>query len=235
MSPRLLPALLLLTLPAMASAQARPGIRPVQPSRSFLGINGTMAVPQGEFGSYVGNGGGFGFDVLAGLDRVGALQLRIEGGFLRYGNEQRTACLGTCRINVRINTSNNIFTFGVGPQLMLLPPGPVRPYVTGTVGLGYFFTQSSMQGTHDTTPFAETKNFDDVSFALTGGGGLQIRLRDSARPILLDIGARYHHNGETSYLREGSITDNADGSITIRPIRSQANFLALQLGVRFGI
>jgi hypothetical protein len=226
---------LLLALPTLASAQVRPGIRPIQPSRSFIGIGGIMAVPQGEFSSYVGNGGGLGFDVLAGLDRAGALQLRIEGGFLRYGNEARTSCLGTCRITVRINTSNNIFVLGVGPQIMLVPPGPVRPYVTGTAGLAYFFTQSSMRGTSDATSFAETKNFEAVTFALTGGGGLQVRLRDGARPILLDIGARYHHNGETSYLRKGSIIDHPDGSITIQPIRSEANFLALQLGVRFGI
>lgn len=92
-----------------------------------------------------------------------------------------------------------------------------------------------MRGRNDNLSFADTKNFDDITFALTGGGGVLIRLRGGPRPILLDLAARYHSNGEASYLREGSITDHPDGSVTINPIRSQTNFLALQVGVKMGI
>ncbi len=172
--------------------------------------------------------------VLTRLDRSGALLLRIEGGYLRYGHERKRACLISCRITVDVNTDNNIMVFGIGPQLMV-PVGFLRPYVTGTAGLSYFFTQSSLEGSNDSSPFAETKNFDDVVFAWTGGGGLQIPVREGLKPILIDLGVRYHKNGEASYLREGSITDNPDGSTTITPIRSQTNFLSIHLGVMFGL
>ena len=41
----------------------------------------------------------------------------------------------------------------------------------------------------------------------------------------------YHRNGQASYLREGSITDNGNGTITIRPIQSETNLLLVKLGV----
>jgi hypothetical protein len=54
-------------------------------------------------------------------------------------------------------------------------------------------------------------------------------------PVLLDIGATFHRNGEATYLRKGSITDNPDGSITVNPIRSEANFVTYRFGVSIGV
>lgn len=224
---------LILALPTAALAQERPGIRPVETSRTAIGITGAMLVPLGEFDSYVGNGYGLGVSLLRKLDRSGAVQLRVEGGFVQYGHERESSCLVNCRISVDITTSNDIVVFGVGPQLMV-PVGPVRPYITGTAGLAYFFTHSSLEGSNNDDSFADTKNFDDLVFAWTGGGGLQIPVRQGAKPISIDLGVRYHGNGKASYLREGSIENHDDGSITINPIRSKANFLSINLGVAFG-
>ncbi|HEY9478877.1 MAG TPA: hypothetical protein VIP79_02265, partial [Gemmatimonadaceae bacterium] len=163
----------------------------------------------------------------------GAIQLRVEGGFVRYGHERERSCLINCRINVDITTSNDIGGFGIGPQLRL-PRGPIRPYVTATAGLAYFFTHSALEGTNDDEDFADTKNFDDLVFSWTAGGGLQLPVRQGPRSISIDLGVRYHGNGNVSYLRKGSITDNPDGSITINPIRSEANFLSVRLGAAFG-
>lgn len=224
---------LIFALPAAALAQERPGIRPVQTSRTSVGITGAMLVPLGEFDTYIGNGYGLGLNFLRNLDRSGAVQLRVEGGFLQYGHERNGACLVNCRINVDITTSNDIVVFGAGPQF-IVPTGPIRPYVTGTAGLAYFFTHSALEGTNDNQSFADTKNFDDLVFAWTAGGGLQIPVRQGAKPISIDLGVRYHGNGRADYLRKGSIVDNPDGSITINPIRSETNFLAISLGATFG-
>jgi opacity protein-like surface antigen len=224
-----------LALPATALAQQRPGIRPIkeqQPARNTFGIQGAMLIPVGEFDSYIGNGYGLTLDYVRDLDPSGAVQLRFEGGFLRYGHERERACLVNCRINVDITTSNDIAVFGVGPQFRV-PRGPIRPYVTGTVGLAYFFTHSSLEGTFDNEDFADTKNFDDKVFSWTAGGGIQVPVRQGPRPISIDVGVRYHGNGNTSYRRKGSITDNPDGSVTINPISSEANFLSARLGVAF--
>jgi hypothetical protein len=72
-------------------------------------------------------------------------------------------------------------------------------------------------------------------FALTGGGGFLIPLSMRRTPVLLDLGATFHRNGEATYLRKGSIRDNPDGSITIDPIRSEANFITYRIGVSIGV
>jgi hypothetical protein len=52
--------------------------------------------------------------------------------------------------------------------------------------------------------------------------------------VLLDLGVKYHGNGEVEYLKKGDIVDNPDGTITITPTRSQANLLTFQIGVQIG-
>jgi hypothetical protein len=46
---------------------------------------------------------------------------------------------------------------------------------------------------------------------------------------------RYHGNGEVEYLTEGGIIDHPDGSITLNPIRSQANLLTFTIGGSVGV
>ncbi len=63
------------------------------------------------------------------------------------------------------------------------------------------------------------------------GGGLQIRLGGSRQVLFLDLGARYWHNGRVRYLKEGSIQDNADGTLSFTPIESEANLWLIHLGL----
>jgi hypothetical protein len=73
-------------------------------------------------------------------------------------------------------------------------------------------------------------------FALTGGGGVLIPLFAMRRtPVLLDLGATFHRNGEATYLRKGSIRDLPDGSIVISPLRSEANFVTYRIGISIGV
>lgn len=240
MSRRLLALTLALVAatPLAARAQERPGIRPiVPPTRFYIGITGVLEVPHDQFSNYVGNGGGLNVGFLARLSRNGAALLRLDAGYLVYGRETRRSCLSEtvgCLITVDVTTSNDIFVAGIGPQFMV-PRGPIRPYVTGTAGLAYFFTHSSIEGSNNSEPFADTKHFDDLVFAWTGGGGVLIPVRGGRTPILIDLGARYHDNGDVSYLREGSITVQPGGSLLIRPIRSRANFISYHLGVAIGL
>ena len=72
-----------------------------------------------------------------------------------------------------VTTSNNIFFGTIGAQLMA-PNGRLRPYVNAAVGFSYFSTQSSVEGTGSTQPFANSENFSDGGFTTTWGGGLYI-------------------------------------------------------------
>jgi hypothetical protein len=171
------------------------------------------------------------------VQRGGAFALRADGGFIVYGSETRRVCFSEtvgCRILLDLTTTNSIGYLNIGPQLML-PDGPVRPYVNAAIGGSYFGTSSSVDGVDgNDDAFANTTNFDDITLAWTGGGGLLISLSRGRTPVLLDLGVRYHGNGEVEYLKEGDIQDNPDGTITITPTRSEANLLTFQIGVSIG-
>lgn len=207
------------------------------PSRAFLGIGVELGQPEGEFDDFVGTSWGVGGSFLYALDRRGIVGIRVDANYLNYGNEHQRVPLSATiggRILVDVTTSNNIFLAGIGPQLMV-PSGPVRPYVTGAIGFAYFFTKSSVEGSADNDDFASTTNFHDATFAWSGAGGLYIPVGHGNHSIALDLGARYQANGNVRYLRKGSITDNPDGTISFTPINSQANVIIYHLGVVFGL
>jgi hypothetical protein len=223
--------------PATLDAQRRSFDEPRRPNRAFASVYLMAAQPLGEFDDYIDWGGGFGGEFLYAFDRQGALGLRVNLGLLIYGHETKRVPLSPSlgRISVDVSTSNNIFVASIGPQVML-PSGVVRPYLNGTAGLSYFFTQSSVEGSADFEPFARSTNFDDATFAWSAGGGLYIPLRRGHRhSVSLDIGAQYHANGEATYLREGSIHEDGTGEIFFDPIRSQTNLVTYRLGVTVGL
>lgn len=197
----------------------------------------TLAIPQGEFANNVDTGLGLGGHLVYGLDPAGVVGLRVDGAFVTYGSERfRTPLSRTVsRILVDVRTRNNIFMLGTGPQLAL-PGGALRPYVNAAVGLGYFYTESSVDGSANFAfdDFARTTNWDDLSFGYGLGGGLGIGLRRGRVPLYLALDLQYRHHGETRYLREGSITEDGAGRVFIDPLRSEADLLIVQLGVSVG-
>jgi hypothetical protein len=203
--------------------------------RNVLGVSAAFMQPTGEFERFVSWGGGLNLNFLAGLHREGVLGLRVEGSVLWYGHEQYDVWLGPRLLNdyFTVNTDNFIATAGVGPQ-MTFGRGPIRPYGFGLAGVSYFATESRLDGEFGETYERET-NFDDARFALGAGGGLLMQLGGRSHPIFLDLGALWTHNGRTTYLREGSIIEYPDGSMTIMPIRSEANHWTFRVGVAVGI
>ncbi len=191
-----------------------------------------LALPQGEFGEFVQAGYGVGGWIALNLDRHGTVALRLDGNYLIYGQENRRRPLSPTVpfIDVNVSTSNNIYSLGIGP-LISLGNGPVKPYLIGSAGFSYFATESSVSGTSNSTAFAKSTNFDDFTFSWSGGGGLRIRVSNKWNPVFIDLGAEYHRNGEARYLREGSIRDNGNGTISITPIQSETNLVLLKLGV----
>jgi opacity protein-like surface antigen len=205
--------------------------------RSYVGVELTAASPQGEFRDYVNSGFGGGLHYLLRADRDGWLALRVDASILNYGHERQRVLLSNTvggRITLDLTTDNNIAFLGAGPQIGL-PTGAVRPYVNGFAGVSYIFTESSVGGSSSGESFASTTNYDDASFAYGGGAGLYIPLSHRRNPVSLDAGVSYRHNGSAQYLREGDITDNPDGSITLHPVFSETNLLTFHLGVSVGL
>lgn len=173
------------------------------------------------------------------FDEKGILALRLDAGFLIYGQTTNRQPLGGGAlglINVDVTTSNNIVYGGVGLQLMA-PTGAFRPYASGSIGFSYFFTQSSIEGSsNNNTPFAETENFGDGGFTTMVGGGLYIPMRRGDKPISLDLGLQLHSNSDIQYLTKDGITvSSTTAPPVINPVRSAANFMTFRLGMSVGV
>ena len=190
--------------------------------------------PQGEFANNVN--AAFGASGFIGA-RMGTapLAIRADLGYSIYGSETRRVPLGSGPlglINVDVNTTNNILNGGLGLQAGL-PGAHVQPYVGGSLGFSYFFTRSSVSGSHQTNSeaFASSTNDSDGTFAKTLFGGFYVPL--GSRGAQLDVGARYHWNGEARYLTDHDITFDSGNNPVLSPRRTRADLLTIQVGVAF--
>ncbi|MCC7055732.1 MAG: hypothetical protein IT355_20860 [Gemmatimonadaceae bacterium] len=223
-------AALLLATP-LAAQQATPvasGIAGV-PRWSF-GVAAELGRPTGDFQQDVSYAAGAQAHLRVRLDKDGLVALRVQAGWLNYGNESKRTCLARtpgCRVEVRVNTVNGILFVGVGPEIAY-QLGKLRAYGHGLVGTSRFATVSTIGGGILPDLIAGDENFGNSGFAWSTGAGLELPI---SRHVALDFGVAYQGHGEREYLLEGGITDNADGSLVFAPRRSTANLLAFRLGM----
>ena len=197
-----------------------------------------VMAPQGEFGRFVDDGYGFGINATVGLDPSNVIGIRFDAGYVNYGSERFGVPVFPTggRVWTDLVTRNNIGYVGLGPQIQV-PNGPIRPYVNGFVGVGYFFTESSIHGgyPYNYVGYGSTLNFDDMSLAYGFGGGLAIELAAGDMPIFLKLDTQYRRHDTTEYLVPGSIIDDGRGGAFIDPLYSDVDFLLFQVGVSFGL
>lgn len=200
----------------------------------FVGVSFVAADAVGEMGVLVDHGFGMQLEGGAPLAADGHLRLRGDVGFLVYGLERQYLCYGfSCRIGSDLTTTNGIFYGGIGPELVLTT-GAVEPYVHVTAGLSAFITSSSIDDHDGYGSYFQTTNYSDVAASLKYGGGLRLRVGHGRRPVFLDVGVDRQQNGVVEYLTVGDIVDNADGSITVYPNRTEANLTTFRFGVSVG-
>ena len=227
--------LLSIFAPAIASAQIFPA-----PSETRFTVGGSFMVsqPKEGFAQTIGNGYGGGGGVVYHLMRSGLLSVRFDISGLQYGHETKTVPLSETvgsRVLADVNTNNSITAITWGPELAK-PTGRLRPYVNFGYSALFFRTTSSVENVDSSDDDAfHTTNFKDSTRAWVYGGGLRFQLGSRTSPVTLDTGVRYYRGGTVSYLREGSIQDNPDGSITLTPLTSNTPFLVYTVGVKFRI
>ncbi len=218
--------------PAGSLGKCHSCVEAQEPIRGSFFFNGNLAVPVGQFGDHVDLGGGGGLGGLIYLGGEGIAALRMEGAFIIYGTDSFQAPLSPTIpfVDVDVRTTNYIASAGVGPQVFLAQ-GALRPYIFGTVGVSYFATKTGVSGTSDFEEFASTTNFDDLSLALTAGGGLAIRLSSGQKPVSLDVSALYQRHGQTEYLTKGDLHQSRRGSWVVRPVLSETNLVTFRVGI----
>jgi len=219
---RLFPIVLVALSAAAAHAQER--------STWLGGGAGVVAFPQGDFSRAFDTGWGFsGHGVFT--PKGGAFGLRMQGTVVIYGSRTYKVTIpGTGGlITEDLTTDNWLLNAGVGPQLMLRS-GPVRPYVYGLAGVGYFATDTTL-GQSAYNGFGST-NYDDTTFAWSAGAGLLVSVTQS---FSIDVGVHYVGNGTVRYLAEGDLRPSPTGlPPLVVPRRTEANLIQVTLGLTFG-
>jgi hypothetical protein len=204
------------------------------PTRWTVGGGFTLAQPRDSFAQNIGNGYGGGGEVIYHLVRSGILSLRTDVSAVSYGREKTRAPFSAYvpRVQLDVRTTNSIVALGWGPEVAR-PSGRFRPYAHAGYSRLFFRTTSSVQATDETV--ASSTNHKDGTGAWVYGGGLRVKLGNEDLPLLLDTGVSYYKGGVASYLREGGIQDNPDGTITMSPLTSRTPFVVYRVGVKFRI
>ena len=234
MNCRCLPLAALLTLAAAPlAAQNYREVREQPRLKNFGGLNLQVAFPQGEFKQFVGTGYGASGNITFMLDRSRQAGIRLYLSWIEYGRTTERLPLSPTLpgLFVDLTTSNDIFTFGVGPEFHLTRGG-FRPYVNGFLGFSVFTTSTSARGTSNTSSFAKSENFNDFTLGYAGGGGLLYQVSHGNSPVLLDAGLRFQGHGTTRYLREGSIQTTPGGSVILNPVESKTDLLVVHAGIQ---
>ena len=205
-------------------------------SRMPSRLSGSLALlntqPLGELAT--GPGLGVGLSAALAVDRTRRLRLRGELRAGIYGRDTRTACLSQtvgCLIQVDINTDYTTLYVGLGPEVAVPLLGSTL-VLDATAGVANFSASSSVEGTSelDNDDLFRTDHFSDTFFAWSVGGELRVPV--SGR-FAIALGAHYQHNGEASYVPEGGVTQNPDGSVAVNALTTGANQMAFTLGVAF--
>jgi hypothetical protein len=220
-----------------AQITARPLIQIERPSRFTVGGGFVVSQPKGEFAENIGNG--FGIDAygLFRLDPTGVLSLRADLGGSQYGSETLPAgYIYGGRVGVEVETTNSILWAAFGPQVAI-PVGRIRPYASAAIGVMNFQTVSSVRGTdnYEGDTFARTENQSDNTRSWIFGGGAYVPLTGRLSMMAIDVGAKYFTGGNATYLREGAIRDNPDGTVTIFPSHSKTDQVTWHVGVSYTI
>lgn len=226
------PALTLAAALALAALLVAPADGRAQEYSRFSGSFALLNTqPLGELST----GPGFGVAIAGdyALDRFRIFRLRGEFRASVYDHESREICFSStvgCRILLDLDTNYSIVYAGIGPRVVI-PLGPVHLALDGAVGWSAFTATSSLQGIDENDDsFGETTNYEDHTFAWSTGSELRIPF---GHRFGLGLGAHYQHNGTVSYLRAGGIIDNPDGTLTFNPQRTDANLVAITLGLVF--
>jgi hypothetical protein len=222
---------------ALAALALAPSLSHAQ-GRFTVGGAGIYGQPVGEFSQNVRRAFGLdGFGTL-GIDPQGILSLRAEVGYQQYASKSEPFLVSTGfgLVELESETKSGVLTMGIGPQLSA-PAGPVRPYVAGTVGFARFATNTSISIPADRSQSGSKETLDDQTISsdfilsLAASAGIAFQVPAFGRGVQIDLGARYHRNGNAKYVTSEGVVYNGTGSPIVTATESEADFVVYRIGI----
>ena len=199
-----------------------------------------LGTPQGDFQKSLDREA-YGAD-LAFTYRLGRHSpIHLGAGVLyqNYGWKERNSTFlpEIPEVAVNVRTTNNMIT----PHLILrVQPelGGFSPFVEGTWGFNYLFTESSIRDEWDDEEIASSVNYDYFTSNIGIGGGAKIRLWEGYDDegdfvgVHLLVKSRYMLGGEAMYLKEGDLINNGN-SLEYHVSRSRTDITTFNVGLVF--
>jgi len=203
-------------------------------------ISFALGTPQGDFQQSLDRNS-YGLD-LAFTYQVGRdIPLHIGAGMVyqNYGWRERSAQFidGVPEVDVNVRTTNNLIT----PQLLMrLEPryGGFSPFVEGSIGFNYLYTESSIRDEYEDDEIASSVNYDYFTSNVGIGGGAKFLLWEGYDEdgdfwgIHLFLKTKYMLGGEALYLREGDLVANGN-DLELNLSRSRTDLTTFNVGVVF--
>ncbi len=181
--------------------------------------------PMGDWGKIAGFGMALdGTDVVKKPQK--ALALRVSSGLLY--NFSRTEGVPPANIGpndkLDLETKNWSLLFGLGPEFS--KPGPVSPFLYGTVGFDTYWTSSTLSGTVGGLPYTSEHGDSRISFAWAAGGGIR---RQVMPGHMGELSVEYRSGITHMFILPDEVKTSGTAVYTNRDSRSSDQIL-----VRFG-
>lgn len=203
-------------------------------------ISFALGTPEGDFQQSLDrNAYGVDFAFMYQLGRDVPIQVGAGLVYQNYGWRERDAQFvdGVPEIDVNVRTTNNLVT----PQLIIrVEPriGGFSPFIEGSVGFNYLYTESSIRDDFEDEEIASTVNYDYFTSNYGIGGGAKFRLWEGYDEdgdfwgVHLFIKTKYMLGGEALYLKEGDLIatgNNLEYIVT----RSRTDLTTFNIGFVF--
>lgn len=223
-------ALLILLCATAIAAGARPA------SAQYHHLAGGYLMggfPMGDWGKIAGFGVGLdGTDVIRKPQKP--LAWRLSTGVLY--NFSRTEDvpqqnLASANDKLSLETKNWSLTFGIGPEFS--KPGPVSPFIYGTVGFDTYWTQSTLKGTANAAPYEADHGDSRLSFAWAGGLGVR---RTIAPGHMGELSVEYRSGDPHKFVLPDEVTNKGtpNGGVVANRESHSSNQIIVRLGTVFG-
>ena len=195
----------------------------------------TGGFPMGDWGKIAGFGLGLdATDVVRKPQK--ALAWRLSSGVLY--NFSRTedvpqANLASANDKLSLETKNWSLTFGIGPELS--KPGPVSPFVFGTVGFDTYWTQSTLNGTVNgpSGGVNHTSDHGDSRIAFAWAAGLGLR-RTIVHGHLGELSAEYRSGTDHKFILPDEVKTNGSGAVLTSRDSHSSDQILIRFGTVFG-